>query len=414
MNHRITAIFATAAALTFSAGAALADDQAPAPAAPAPAPAAAAAPAAAPAPPAPPSLSPAMTSPLAQNPMPMSVDLGPLGNKVYITGAVSGLAYTQSHHVAGDQDSFGDLSNAQIFINKVDGTLQYFVDVGAYSLPALGALPYVKATTTTSSTYDVVPLAYVKLQPTAAFSIQAGKLPTLIGDEYMYTIENSNIERGLMWGVEPLVSRGVQANYTQGPVTVNLAWTDGFYSNTYNTISGALTYTVSMTDTVILQGEGPASKSNRNTATTLPLYNNSTLYDVIWTHTVGAWSFTPYFQYTSSPAYKASGTTKETDTWGGALLATYTFDAKSMLSGVSLPFRVEYMSQNNGKGVGSALFGPGSNAWSFTITPTYTINRYFVRGELSYVGIGGGGSGYGVKGTDTDQLRGMLELGVLF
>ena len=48
MNHRITAIFATAAALALSAGAAFADDQAPAPAAPAPAPAAAAAPAPAP------------------------------------------------------------------------------------------------------------------------------------------------------------------------------------------------------------------------------------------------------------------------------------------------------------------------------------------------------------------------------
>ena len=63
MNHRITALLATAAALTFSAGAALADDQAPAPAAPAAAPAA-------PAAPMPPSLQPSMTAPLAQNPMP--------------------------------------------------------------------------------------------------------------------------------------------------------------------------------------------------------------------------------------------------------------------------------------------------------------------------------------------------------
>jgi len=291
---------------------------------------------------------------------------------------------------------------------------QYFVDVGAYSLPALGTLPYVKATTTTSGTYDVVPLAYVKLQPTAEFSIQAGKLPTLIGDEYMYTIENSNIERGLVWGVEPLVSRGVQVNYAKGPVTVNLAWTDGYYSNNYNTISGALTYVVSPTDTVILQGEGPTSKSNRSSATTLPLYNNSTLYDVIWTHTMGPWSFTPYFQYTSSPAYSASGTTKETTTWSGALLATYTFDSKSMLAGFSLPGRIEYISQNSGAGVGSALFGPGSNAWSFTLTPTYTINRYFIRGEVSYVGIGGGGSGYGVTGAQKDQTRGMVELGVIF
>src|ERR1700748_2330330 len=119
MNPRITALLATAAALTFSAGAALADDQAPAPAAPAPAAAAPAAPAA-PMPMAP-TLQPAMTAPLSQNSMPLTLDLGPLGNKVYITGAVSGIGYVQSNHVSGDHDGFGDLSNAQIFINKSEG-----------------------------------------------------------------------------------------------------------------------------------------------------------------------------------------------------------------------------------------------------------------------------------------------------
>ncbi|MEI9889846.1 MAG: outer membrane beta-barrel protein [Caulobacteraceae bacterium] len=337
---------------------------------------------------------------MSQNSSPMSFDLGPLGNKVYITGAVSGLAYTQSNHVSGDQSSFGDLGNAMIFINKVDGDFQYFVDVGAYSLPALGTLPYTKATTLTSATYDVLPLAYAKWAPSAlpGFSIQAGKLPTLIGDEYMFTVENSNIERGLVWGVEPLVSKGVQVNYSSGPVTVNVAWTDGYYSNDYNTISGALTYVVSPTDTVILQGEGPTTKSDRISATTLPIYNNSTLYDVIWSHTVGAWNFTPYFQYTSSPAYTGSGTTKETTTWSGALLATYTFDSKSMLAASACRRASSTFRRTTASAVGVPLFGPGSNAYSFTLTPTYTFNRYFVRAEVSYVGIGGGGAGYARTG----------------
>jgi hypothetical protein len=407
MNHRITALLATAAALTFSAGAALAEDQAPAPAAPAPA--------AAPMPMAP-SLQPAMTAPLSQNSSPLTLDLGPLGNKVYITGAVSGLAYAQSNPVAGDHSAWGDLGNAQIFINKSDGEYQYFIDVGAYSLPALGTLPYVKATTLTTNTYDIVPIAFAKWAPAAlpGFSIQAGKLPTLIGDEYMFTIQNSNIERGLLWGVEPLVSRGVQVNYTTGPLTVNVAWTDGFYSNDFNTISGALTYVVSPTDTVIVQGQGNTSKNLRTSATTLPIYNNSQLYDLIWTHTMGPWSFTPYFQYTHAPAFAKAGWTKDTDTWGGALLATYTFDSKSMLAGVSLPMRAEYIAQSKGAGVGAPLWGPGTNAWSITATPTYTINRWFARAEVSYVGLGGGATGYGSDGSKKDQVRGMIELGVLF
>ena len=72
-----------------------------------------------------------------------------------------------------------------------------------------------------------------------SFSIEAGKLPTLIGDEYTFTFENMNIERGLLWNQEPAVSRGVQANYTAGPLTSRVSWNDGYYSNVYNWISGS-------------------------------------------------------------------------------------------------------------------------------------------------------------------------------
>ncbi len=77
----------------------------------------------------------------------------------------------------------------------------------------------------------------------------------------------------------------------------------------------------------------------------------------------------------------------------------------------------QFSSQGKSNGCsGSALFGPGSNAYSFTVTPTYTFGHYFVRGEASYVNIGSGvaGFGYGLDGTEKDQVRGMLELGVLF
>ncbi len=62
----------------------------------------------------------------------------------------------------------------------------------------------------------------------------AGKLPTLIGAEYTFTFENMNIERGLLWNQENAVNRGVQANFTSGPVAVSVSWNDGFYPNRYN------------------------------------------------------------------------------------------------------------------------------------------------------------------------------------
>ena len=151
MKQRIKVLIASAA-LTLCAGAAFAQEPVPPAAAPA---------AAAPAAPAAPTLGPSMTAPLAGNSSPTAYDLGPLGNKVYITGALSGLAYTQSNHVPGDQSSQADISNAQVIINKVDGVIQYYVQAGLYSLPALGT-GYVKATALTPASYDYVPMATVQ------------------------------------------------------------------------------------------------------------------------------------------------------------------------------------------------------------------------------------------------------------
>jgi hypothetical protein len=404
MHNRIKALFASAA-LGLCAGTAFAQEPA--------APASPAATAAAPAAPAPPSLAPSMTAPLAGNGSPNAYDLGPLGSKVYITGAISGIAYTQSNHISGDQSSQADLSNAQVNINKADGVFQYFVNAGLYSLPALGT-GYIKATTYTPLTYDYVPMAYVKIVPNANFSIQAGKLPTLIGSEYMFTYQNSNIERGLLWGQEPLVSRGVQANYTAGPWAFSVSLNDGLYSNRYTTVSGAITYTHDPANIFIFSASGNTEKSKVATFTTPTSQNDQQIYNLIYTHTMGPWSFTPYFQYTSVPNLTELGLGGASTTYGGALLAAYTFDAKGPAAGWSLPARVEYESSTGSQNL--LFYGGKSNAWSFTVTPTYQYKVWFIRGEASYTSIGSGTPGleFGIDGNKKDQIRGLIETGVLF
>jgi hypothetical protein len=105
-------------------------------------------------------------------------------------------------------------------------------------------------------------------------------------------------------------------------------------------------------------------------------------------------------------------------TWGAALLVSYAFDAKSPLRGFSLPFRVEYISSTgaNDTGAPNLLYGPGSNAWSFTITPTYQYKIYFIRAEFSYVDANNATPGlvFGKFGLDRSQTRGLIETGVLF
>jgi hypothetical protein len=62
------------------------------------------------------------------------------------------------------------------------------------------------------------------------------------------------------------------------------------------------------------------------------------------------------------------------------------------------------------------LYGPNSSAWTFTITPTYQFEQYFMRFEASLVKAvnATAGASFGVNGTNTSQVRGMVELGILY
>jgi len=372
-------------------------------------------------PPAPPTLLPAMAGPLAINSKPNSYDAGPLGN-VYVTGIVSGFAQWQNNAVPGDRGHQADVSNAQIFVNKPTGLVQFFVQAGAYSLPDIGT-PYIRAGKATQDFYEPFSQGYLKLAPNDNFSIMAGKLPTLIGAEYTFSFENMNIERGLLWNQENAVNRGVQVNYTAGPVALSASWNDGLYSNVYSWAWLAATWTIDKTDTLAIIGGGNTKRTTVSSFATPVFLNNEQIYNVIYTHTAGAWTIQPYLQYTHVPSIPQIGSFHEASTYGAALLANYIFDAKSAigglsLNGFSLPIRVEYISSSGStaNGAPNLMYGPGSKAWSVTVTPTYQNNIFFARAEFSYVGAKDttAGFAFGPAGNDTSQSRALLEAGILF
>lgn len=357
---------------------------------------------------------PAMAAgPLTANPDPTAFDLG-FGN-IYVTGAASGLAFYQSnpaHLFSGDSGGEADIDNGQVFIQKTDGLIQFFVQAGIYSLPALGT-SYIKSSDATGDFYGALPQAYLKIAPNANFSIEAGKLPTLIGDEYTFTFENMNIERGLLWNQENAVNRGVQVNYASGPLAVSFSWNDGFYSNRFNWLSGSVSYTVSSSDSVAVIGMGNVAHTAKSTLSTPFFQNNSDMYNLIWTHTDGPWVFSPYLQYTHIPADTALGISHSASTFGGAVLASYAFSPNFTLAG-----RAEYIGSSGkaSNGAPSLLYGPGSNAWSLTVTPTFQYKRLYARAEASYVKIVDGTPGFelGSSFTNTSQVRALLEIGILF
>lgn len=350
---------------------------------------------------------------LVPNPKPMSTDFGEPWGTIYLTGAVTGLGLFQSDPVASDRHSHFDLSNGQISIQKTEGLFQFFAQGAAYSLPALGT-PYLHVGRTTGNTFGPIPLAFGKWAPSDTFSLQGGKLPTLIGAEYMYTFQNMNIERGLLWNQEPVVSRGVQANYTMGPLAMSLSLNDGFYSGVYNWVSGSAAYTIDKQNTIAVVGGGNFNDTNLPSTLRTPLaQNNSTIINLIYTYNAAPWTITPYFQYTNVPRNPGLGFGSDASTFGGAILANYAINDNVNLAG-----RFEYIASTGNAGAGSPnlLFGVGSSAMSFTLTPTWQNGIYFVRAEGSLVKAFSttAGAAFGKSGNATTQLRGLIEGGIVF
>jgi hypothetical protein len=343
---------------------------------------------------------------LKANPKPLAIDAGPVG-KINIGGVLSGLGYQQSNASATDDSSRLDISNAQLFLQKNSGLLQFYVQAGGYSIPALGT-SYIKADDTTNDFYGVVPIAYVTLAPTDYFSISAGKLPTLIGAEYTYTFQNANIQRGLLWNQENAVNRGVQANFTADKLAVSVSVNDGFYSEDLSWLTGLATYTIDDKNSIAIAGGGNLDEDARATIETPLLQNNSQIYNLIYTHKTGPWTVMPYLQYSSVDADASIGITDDAETYGAALLTSYAVN-----DSISIAARGEYIDSSGGSNL---LYGADSSAWSFTVTPTYQKDAFFVRAEASYVGINDGvaGSQFGASGNEDAQGRLLIETGLVF
>ncbi len=352
-----------------------------------------------------------MAGPLVANPNPFSFAPSPFGT-VYVTGVVSGLALVQSDPASADKTARFDLSNGMVILQKTDGLFQFLVQAGGYSFPSVGA-PYVSTQRAVGDFYGPVPLAYAKIAPTGEFSVLAGKLTSPLGSEYTFTFQNMNIERGLLWNQQPSISRGIQANYTIGPLALSLSLTDGYYSNRYNWLTGSATYTLDKSNSLALAAGANAGSTAKSTPVTPLFQNNSQVVDLMYTYSAAPWALSPYLQFTHVPASGKLGIPHDASTYSGAVLASYTFN-----DNVSLAGRAEYIAATGSvaNGAPNLLYGPGSSAWSVTLTPTYQEGILFVREEVSFVQANSitPGLAFGRGGNTRSQARVMVEGGVLF
>ena len=256
-----------------------------------------------------------------------------------------------------------------------------------------------------------VPVGYLKLVPSKNSSILIGELPSLMGAEYTFTFQNMQIERGLLWNQTSSMSRGIQINDNLGHLTGSISWNDGFSSNRYTWLTGALTYTFDAAESLSFDAGGNLGQTAfRNLAT--PVQNNGSIYNVIYTHTRGPWTVQPCLQFTDVPTNRNVGVVQGAATQGAEVLVNYSFQRHLSLAG-----RGEYIaSKGDRRQAVNLIFGPGSGSWSITATPTFQDHGLFLRGEFSLVQALDDlpGDAFGPLGMSRTQLRAMLEAGFMF
>jgi hypothetical protein len=215
----------------------------------------------------------------------------------------------------------------------------------------------------------------------------------------------------------------MQVNHSTGPFAFALSWNDGFYSDQLTWISGSSVWKIDENHSLtFLSGANTRTTSVSTVAT--PLFqNNSRIFDLIYTRQSGPWSLSPNLQYTYVPMAPSIGVLHSAATYGASLLVNYSFDPAARLgslslAGLNLPFRLEYIASSGtaAEGEPNLLYGPGSAAWSFTVTPTYRYERLFARAEFSYVAASRTTQGlaFGSGGSQTTQARFAFEAGFLF
>lgn len=355
----------------------------------------------------------------ADKPVTFSVDsFGPMT----ISFIGSGFSQWQNYRVSGDRTALGDVFNGHVILQKSTGEFQFLLHAGVYSFPTLG-IPYIRADKTLPEFFGPLPEAYVKYAPNDNFNVIAGKIPTLGGVENGFTYQNQNIQRGLLWNQTSTIARGVQGNYTLGPIGLSFAWTDGFYANRYTWASGSLSVQLDDDNTFMFIGAANVKPNSVSTIVAPITQNNSQIYNLIYTYQSGPWTLTPYLQMTRVPAMPQYGVNAHGQTLGAAILANYSFPAAARwddfsFGGVSLPFRAEYIAAKaeDVDGAPNLLLGTTSRAWSLTFTPTIQRGPFFFRAEYAYVRAPKimDGFGFGENGDKRLQSRVSLEAGFLY
>jgi hypothetical protein len=372
-------------------------------------------------------------------PTAIQIDGGPLG-ALQISGGIDGYGYylgdtTESGNLPGTNKSLGaDVANGLIEVQKTDGELQFTVEVGSNGgAVTLGAGAPGQ---TSISTFTTGPLyaGYITVAPSGLpVTFSAGQIGSLEGWESGIDWNNANQLTTEIFYVQNSQSRGVSANYTQGPINATVTFGDGYDTGVWNFIQGLITYTINPTNSVSVYtadnlgttGLAAYGYGGGTVGSYGPEFVNSDMIGGFYSYTMGNLNLVPEVQYQIAKGNSklGIGTTdpntgvfysKASSNLGAAIFADYSL---SSTSPYSLGAWVEYW---NSKGTASWFIGSDSEGIGASLTPTWQYKDVFARADAGYVWLlhnkaadGVTTYGYG-DNKDHGEFVGTLEAGLLF
>ena len=363
-------------------------------------------------------------------PTAIQIDGGPFG-PLQVSGGFDGYGYflTQTNNNGNlpftNKSNGADVGSALVELQKTDGELQFTVEVGASnSNTALGTAP----TQTTVNYYTTGPLyaGYITVAPKGLpVTVSAGQLGSVEGFESGIDWNNSNLLTTEIYYVQNSQSRGVSANYTQGPINATVTFGDGYDTGVFNFIQALATYTINTTNALSVYVAGNLGTTGLNTFgygdTTTAVYGaqyvNSRMAGAYYSFTMGNLNLVPEAQYQYAKPNARVGITKSTYNFGAALFADYTFGTSPYSIGAWGEY---WTSKTSSQDNINWFIGPNSEGFGASVTPTWQYKDLFARADAGYLYLTrrtdaeGNKYGYGDSGTHRGVFTGMVEAGVLF
>lgn len=366
-------------------------------------------------------------------PQAIEIDGGPLGT-LNLSGGADGLFYYQTgtsnsgESLLGDRDTGTNVGAAEIRLSKATGILQFDIELGILGgSAALGTAP--GHAVVNFYVTGPVKLATVTIAPPGSpITLTAGQVGSLEGWEDFADFRNANIFYSDLWYVENSNSRGVSANFSQGPVTATVTFGDGWDTGVFNFLQALGTYTFNADNSLSVYYAGNLSRTGLNAQTygvnagirnTVGTYGanfiNSQMIGGYYDFTSGNLNLVPEVQYVYAKPDHQLGIQKYTSNFGAVVIADYVFSG----SPYSVGSFIEYFDSvgTTAHSANDWFIAPGAEGLGIQVTPTWQYKNLFSRvsaGYLDLINRGTPSVGYGNHGSGSGAFQVALEGGVLF